>query len=131
MPQLSEIICKYNGKSHKRGTVDCNLMVFELYDPKAYSLMYNEYQGIVDGVQHAKKVLNVRSVREYLKKNPNFQLINSNFQQKGDVVVFPKGFNCYLSLGDKWFGVCSGDKFGLRSYRDFKAEDYLVFRRIN
>lgn len=131
MSKLREVLKKYNRAAHKRGSVDCNLMIFELYEPEAYALMYLEYQGIVDGVQRAKKVLNVRSVREFLKKSDNWQQVDSLQQKKGDVVVFPTGFNCYLSLGDKWFGVCADDRFGLRSFSDFPADQYIVFRRIN
>jgi hypothetical protein len=126
---LNEIITKYAGQKHVRGSVDCNLMVLELHDPDVYEVMANEYTDLANGVQRSKSKLGVVSMRQFLKKNPNYIRISPDQQKQGDIVVFHKGFNCYLSLEDKWFGVNQEDHFGFMPVCDHNDSNYLVFRR--
>lgn len=126
---LNEIITKYMGQKHVRGSVDCNLMVLELHEPDTYQVMVNEYTDLVNGVQRSKSKLGVVSMRQFLKKHPAYERISPDQQKQGDVVVFHKGFNCYLSLGDKWFGVNQEDRFGFMPICGYEPDAYLVFRR--
>tara|TARA_Y100001973_G_scaffold94033_1_gene145586 strand:- start:68 stop:400 length:333 start_codon:yes stop_codon:yes gene_type:complete len=109
--------------------MDCNLMVLELHEPEYYKQMHEEYDGLVNGVQQSRKVAGVVSMRQFLRKNSNYKRIIPAYQRQGDVVVFPKGFNCYLSLGDKWFGVCHNDTFGFMPLCGHDPDSYLVFRK--
>jgi hypothetical protein len=68
-------------------------------------------------------------MRQFLKKSPNYTRITPDQQRQGDVVVFHKGFNCYISLGDKWFGVNQEDHFGFMPVVNHNDNNYLVFRR--
>ena len=125
---LRDIVTKYKGKQHIRGDTDCNLMFLEYHEPSIFEQMHLTYTDLIGGMAQAKKLLNVRSVRGFLKKN-KYKQIHPNFQQAGDVVVFPAGFNVYLSLGDKWFGVGHDDTFQALPKPIEKSPTYLVFRK--
>lgn len=125
---LRDIVNKYKGKEHVRGDTDCNLMFIEYCEPHLYNRMHLTYTDIAGGMAQAKRLLNVRSVRGFLKKS-KYKRIHPNFQVAGDVVVFPKGFNVYLSLGDKWFGVGHDDTFQVLRKPEEESPTYLVFRK--
>lgn len=125
---ITDLLREHKGKAHIRGDRDCNLLFCALNEPEHYHKLRHEYTGIADGVKAAHRILGVKSVRHFLRKN-NYIPIDPNFQILGDTVVFNKGHNVFISLGNKWFGVNKDDLFGLVDMHDYVVESYQVYRK--
>ncbi|EPO2258113.1 hypothetical protein [Vibrio parahaemolyticus] len=125
--RAAKVIEEYNLKKHVRGTRDCNLMALKVFDPKAYEAMYQTYSTIKGGVKASLLVGGVRSMKEYLIKK-EFEEIPKGFEAPLDVIVFDDKHDVYLCLGRLWFGVITGDVFGMFE-PDKEGQTYRVFRR--
>jgi len=125
---IKEITSEHNGKEHVRGTRDCNLMFFRLYEPAMFDAIHKQYDDILGGVKAGKRLFGFRSLRSFLQKN-KYKEVQPNFQMHGDIVTFHKGHDVYISLGNKWFGVRENNTFGVINRYDFDTNAYLVFRK--
>jgi hypothetical protein len=125
-----KIIDRYNNQKHVRGSVDCQLLILEIFEPEMHDAFINRYKTLVGAVRVAKKIFGVISLEEYLSTSEKYKIIESNFQQPLDIVVFHDRHDSYISLGDYWFGVNSNDTFTMQSKSGYDKNDYKIFRRI-
>lgn len=129
MERLIEILREHKGKEHIRGTRDCNLMFFQLYEPEMYTALHLEYTDIIDGVKAGKRLFGFKSLRDFLKKHKSYNQITHNYQKLGDIIIHHKAHDVYISTGTKWFGVKADNTFGLVARYKYNSDDYKIFRR--
>ncbi|HAT8542821.1 hypothetical protein [Vibrio vulnificus] len=126
--KAEEVIKEFRGHKHVRGRRDCNLMILKIFDEENYYKMLGRYSTIKGGVKASLRVYGVRSLGEYLESE-GFSIIPNGFELPLDVIVFKNKHNVYLNLGTYWFGVNDQEVFGFVSPKNYKREDYLIFRK--
>jgi len=102
---LSAIVQKYNNKERICGSVDCNLMILELYEPKMYTALVDQYSTIKEGIKKAKKLVGYRSIKEILEKSGNYEKVPNGFSSVGDIGCTLDSNCTFLHLGNCVFLV--------------------------
>ena len=125
----SKIIDKYNNQPHIRGSIDCNLLILELFDKSKFDRFVGRYKTLTGAIRVARKEFGVSSIYEMLSTESTYEPIDCNFQQPLDIVSFHGCHDVFISLGDKWFGVDDNDIFSVISKDNYNNKDYTIFRR--
>ena len=117
------------GQKHIQGQNDCNMIFMDLHEPQLAKKMRGNYKSIREGCVLAKKLTGYASVRTFLKYNNDYEEIKPFCDVAGDVVVFNKSHDVYISCGKNWFGYLGEEQIlGVAFKRDYK--NYKIYRKV-
>ncbi len=122
---------KLKGQKHNQGINDCNMLFMEMHEPELADKMRGKYSTIKEGCKLAKELTGYSSVRTFLKKSDDYIEIDKYCDIAGDVIVFTKSHDVYISLGRHWFGYLeseSGRHLGVAFKNNYCR--YKIYRKV-
>lgn len=129
--EILQIVRKYNNKERVCGSVDCNLMILEIYEPDEFNKLVDKYDNVKDGIRVAKEYTGYRSIHEYLAKSDKYKEIPTKSARFGDIGIVKEKQCTFLHLGKSLFGVQNiegVEVFGLGNV--IQSDDYSYYRRV-
>ena len=121
----------YNGKPRVCGSLDCNLMILQIYEPYEYELLKDTYSTIKEGIRVAKQITGYRSIREYVQKSDKYILVPSKNARFGDIGFVDDAPCTFIHLGTSLFGVENkNNKEIFRNNKITYNTNYTFYRRL-
>ncbi len=93
--------------------------------------MKGNYSTIKEGCRLAKDLTGYASVRTFLKHSDNYVEVNKHCDIAGDVIVFTRSHDVYISLGRNWFGYLErdGDRYLGVAFKNNYCK-YKIYRKV-